>query len=302
MKITRGHVESGALHRTAETEQRHHHAEAELAIEIGAADPHAVIGQNVRAAIGFAMALWSEPDDREVRGAAADVGDQGDFFRGELALVIQRRGDRLELEGDFVEADFAGDLAQGLLGLAVRVRRIVDEVHGAAMHDVAQLAAGRLFGTALYRAKVIGDDVAKPDAFASQSCGLLDQRRTEHRFQAAHQPAGRAIDIGLDGLAADQHLAVDFIENGARNCGMTGLQRDQDRRLVFDHAECRVRGSEIKSADRHGRSRRSVRLHIKPPSIHLYLAMQHVGGFERKRSSDGAGSGHPQINLFGVTG
>jgi hypothetical protein len=73
--------------------------------------------------------------------------------------------------------------------------------------------------------------------------------------------------------------------------------------MAFDGAERRVRRSEIKSADRHEHSRRSVRLHIKAPSIHRYLVAQ------CKRAvflEDGvalwAKDVHPQNNLFDVPG
>ncbi len=92
------------------------------------------------------MALRPKTHDREIRGAAADVGDQGHFLAADRPFIVQRRGDRLELEGDLVETDLAGDLAQGLLGLAIGVRRVIDEVHRPAMHHMAQFATGGLFG------------------------------------------------------------------------------------------------------------------------------------------------------------
>ena len=47
------------------------------------------------------------------------------------------RRDRLELEGNLIEADFARDIAQGLLRPGVGVVGIVDEMHGTAVHHVA---------------------------------------------------------------------------------------------------------------------------------------------------------------------
>ena len=60
VEIARRHVEPGALHGAAEAEQRHHDAEAELAVEIGAADAHAIIGENIRRAIGLAVTLAAQ--------------------------------------------------------------------------------------------------------------------------------------------------------------------------------------------------------------------------------------------------
>src|SRR5882724_10017906 len=69
----------------------------------------------------------------------------------------------------------------------------------------------------------------------------------------------------------------------------------QDRRMAFDGAERRVRRSEIKSADRHERSRRSVRLHIKVPSIHRYLVApcKHL-----KHTGCAANQGRPSTEQF----
>jgi len=66
---------------------------------------------------------------------------------------------------------------------------------------------------------------------------------------AAHEAAGRAVDIGFDGLAADQDGAVHLVEDRAGDRGLAGLQRSQNRHMAFDGAERRVRRSEIKSAD-----------------------------------------------------
>src|ERR1700692_2935903 len=114
MEIARGHLEPGALHGAAEAEQRHHDAETELAIEVRAADAHAVVGENVRSAIGVAMTLRPETHDRKIRGPAADIGDQGDLFGRYLPLIVQGRCDRLELKCDLIKADLARNLAQGL--------------------------------------------------------------------------------------------------------------------------------------------------------------------------------------------
>ncbi len=271
MEITRGHLQPGAFHGAAETEQRHDDAETELAIEIGAADAHAVIGENIGRAIGLAVMPGPEPHDRKIRRATADIGDQCDLLSRDLALIIQRRGDRLELEGDLIEADLACDLAQRLLRPAVGVIIIVDEMHRPAMHHIAQLATGGLFGAPFHRAQVIADHVAKPGPLAAEPGGLLDQRGAEHRFEAAHQAAGRALDIGCDRLAADQHRAVHLVEDRAGDRGLAFFQRRQHRRVAFNGAERRVRRSEIKSADRHERSRGSVRLHNNTPSIHHHL-------------------------------
>ena len=124
------------------------------------------------------------------------------------ALVIERGRDRLELEGDLVEAEPARDLAQRVLGLGVGIRRVVDEMHRTAMHDAAEFDTGRLLRAPLHRTDISGDDVAEGLALAPELRGLVDQRGAEQRLQAAHQPTIGAIHIGLDRAPADRNAAV----------------------------------------------------------------------------------------------
>src|SRR5260370_37790014 len=63
---------------------------------------------------------------------------------------VRRCGNRLKLERDLIEADLAGDRAQGSFRLAVGIRRVVDEVHRPAMHYVAQLTAYSMPCSPLY--------------------------------------------------------------------------------------------------------------------------------------------------------
>ncbi len=161
VEIARWHVKPGPLHGAAEAEQRHHHAEAELAVEISTADAYAVIGENIGCSIGLAVALGPETHDRKVGRATADIGDQCHFLGRDLPLIVQGCGDRFELKRDVVKTDPSRNCPQGILRLAIGVRRIVDEVHRPAMDNVAQLETGGLFRAALHRAEIIGDDVAK---------------------------------------------------------------------------------------------------------------------------------------------
>ena len=302
MEIARGHLQPGAFHGAAEAEQRHHDAETELAIEIGAADAHAVIGENVGSAIGAAVALRPSRTIEKSEVPPPISAIRAISSARYLPLIVQRRCDRLELECDLVEADLARNLTQGLLGLGVGVRVVVDEVHGAAMHHLAQFAPCGLFGAPFHRAQIIADHVAKPGALAAHPGGLIDQRGAEHRLQAAHQAAVHAVDIGFDGLAADQHSPVRLVEDRARNRGVADFQRRQDRGMIFDGAERRVRCSEIKSADRHGHSRRSARLHNIMPPIHRYLCAMQASLFGQTESRRQANVVRPQNNLFDTAG
>ncbi len=170
------HRQTRPLQRTAEPEQGHDDAQAEQAVEVRAADPDAVVGEDVGRAVGPAHALRPEAHDREVRGAAADVGDQSELLAPDLGLVVEARGDRLVLEGDLRKARLARDLAQRLLGTGVRRRVVVDEVDGAAVHEVGDLAPQRRLGAALHAADVGGDDRPESQSLTADQRGLLDQR------------------------------------------------------------------------------------------------------------------------------
>jgi len=248
MEVRRRRVQTGALHPAAVTEQRHDGAQAQAPVEIRSADAHAVIRQNVAFAIGLPMAVRTETHDREIRRAAADVGDQRDLLAGNLAFVVQRRRDRLELERHVIEADLADDSAQRLFGLPVGLRRIVDEMHRTAVNDAAELAAGGLLGPALHRAEIERDHVAEAAAFAADQRGLLDQRGAEHGLQAPHQPSRNAVDIGTDGGMPDGRAPIALKKDRAGNRGLFSLQGNQRRRTRHGAAEGRVRRAEIEPA------------------------------------------------------
>lgn len=102
-------------------------AEAETAVEVGTADMDAVVGQHVGGPVGASPALGAEAHQREVGGAAADVGDQRQFLAVEAAFVVEAGGDRFVLERYLVETELAGDLGQRRLGDAIGFGIAVDE-------------------------------------------------------------------------------------------------------------------------------------------------------------------------------
>ena len=87
-----------------------------------------------------------------------------------------------------------------------------------------------------------GDDIGQRDRAFRQRGAFVDQRGREDRFQAAHQAAVIAVDIGVDGVAAVMRLvAIDEVEehrrgdhrgavfDGGQNCGVAS--DDADRRV-----------------------------------------------------------------------
>ena len=78
------------------------------------------------------------------------------------------------------------------------------------------------------------DDVRSELHAAVEAGGLVDQRRSQDRFQAAHEAAGRAFDIGRDRRAADPGSPPSRAkEDRARDCRLPGLDRHQYRHAVF---------------------------------------------------------------------
>ena len=123
--------------------------QAQLLVEVRAADVHAAVGQDVLAAIGLAGAAGAQADQREVGGAAADVDDQHQLLAVDLRFIVESRGQRFELELDVGEADLAGDLAQSVLRGLVGGRIVVHEEHRATEHHALEIAAGGGLGAAL---------------------------------------------------------------------------------------------------------------------------------------------------------
>ena len=74
------------------------------------------------------LALGADANEREVGGAAADVGDQDLLLARHRLLVVERGGDRLVLEDDLAKAGAGRRAAQRRLGLGVALGVVVDEV------------------------------------------------------------------------------------------------------------------------------------------------------------------------------
>jgi hypothetical protein len=122
-------------------------------------------------------------------------------------LVVQRRGDGLELEGHLLEAHLARGGFQRRLGLGVARRVVVDEEHRPAQHRARDGVAGLALGQGLEVAQVAGDDLQKGHRMALAQVGaLLDQRGAQHALHRAHQPALDAVHIGAQRGAAVQAI------------------------------------------------------------------------------------------------
>src|SRR5262249_14773789 len=143
-----------------------------------------------------------DADDREVRSAAADIGDQNDLLARNGGLVFQGRGDRLELELDMLEPDLSRRLLQIALRLAIELGRVFDELNRPAEHDLTDLMADLALGRGFEVAQIEAEDIGERDVALLDPCPLMKQRPTDHAFQRAHEAAILARQVISDRRAA----------------------------------------------------------------------------------------------------
>ena len=118
--------------------------QAELLVEVGAADMHAACREDVRLPVVHRTALGRQAHQREVGGTAADIHDQHALLALDARLVVEGRGDRLVLK-DTSPKPILRAAPPGLGRLAVGLRIIVDEEHRPAQHDLLERSARRGF-------------------------------------------------------------------------------------------------------------------------------------------------------------
>jgi len=134
-----------AVELAAQTQQRHDAGQAQIFIEIGAADMYPAGGQDIVAPFGFGRPLRRQTQQGKVRGAAADIGDQDQFFTINAGLVVESGGNRFKLKIDMAEADRTRDIGQGILRQLIGRRIVIDKIHRPAQHHaVKRVSAGTL--------------------------------------------------------------------------------------------------------------------------------------------------------------
>ena len=106
------------------------------------AQVHAVVGQDVVAALGAAAARRAHAHEREVGRAAADVGHQHELFAVDPAFVVERGGDRFVLEVHLGKAHGMCRALQRGLRARVALGVVVDEEHRPAQHHARDRRAG----------------------------------------------------------------------------------------------------------------------------------------------------------------
>lgn len=190
--------------------------DAQQPVEVGAADMDASTGQNVVLAIERPGALRRDPHDREIRRAAAHVDDQRQLFARDLPLVVERRRNRLELEGNVLEALGAGGVFEFAFSLGIGIRIVVDKLHRPAEHRALDRAAGILLQPLPEMADEQADDLHETDRPRLDAGLFMDERTAEHALQRAHQAAFDAVGIVGDGAAPEIGVVVlEIEEHGA---------------------------------------------------------------------------------------
>jgi hypothetical protein len=116
----------------------------QLAIEGVAGHGNARVAEDALRAASSAAEARTDVHQREVAGAAAEVGDQKQLVLLEAALVVVGRADRLVLEDDLAKAGVGAGGAQppegeGLVGGVLGVDEAHRAPHHGALHRLAEL-------------------------------------------------------------------------------------------------------------------------------------------------------------------
>ncbi|MNO68542.1 hypothetical protein D3C76_593800 [compost metagenome] len=263
VQVIAGRHEGVALHPAAIAEQRHHALQAELLVEVGAANVHAAGGEDVGLAVGDVAALRRQAHQGEVRGTAADVDDQHQFLALDAALVVEGRGDRFVLERHFAEADLPGHLDQGVGSFPVGLLVVIDEEHRAAQHDGIELAPGSRLATLLQLAEEQPEQVLERQRAAQHGGFALQQAGAQQALQRAHQAAFVAFQVFVQGQAAVHRAAfLDVEEHHRRQGDPAVLQYDQRLRVRAPPADGGIGSAEV---DAQGAGRSAVLHDAKGP-------------------------------------
>ena len=208
---------------------------------------HAGGGQHILAAVGQAHAIRTQAQDREVRGTAPQVDHQHQALARQAALVVQRGGNRLELERHLVKPDRARRLQQGLLGQGIALGVVIDEMHRPPHHHAPGCCAQGLAGALTQHPQESRDDVEEADRAVVDDGGLEQQRTAQQAFQRAHQPALGAAQVMCQRIAAEMGAALlGVVEHGGRHGQRLAFERNQTgQALVVGPGHGRVGSTEV---------------------------------------------------------
>ena len=163
-------------------------------------------GQNVGAPVAQVAARRVQADHREIRGAAANVHHQRRGFALYPLLVVECRGNRLELAAQVGEAGVACRALQRGLRLLVALAVVVNKVHRAPQHRVCQRLAGVGLTPPLEFLEKQHQNVVEAQALAVDGGVFVHQTAAQQALERAQQSAFGAGQVGLHCLSAVQHV------------------------------------------------------------------------------------------------
>ena len=256
---------------------RHDRGKVHRLIEVGTGHVHAVIGEDVVLPRQVAVAGGAHAHQREIRSAAADIGDQHQLFIGDGGFVIERRSDGFELKRNFGKARRMRRQFQRGNGLRVARGVAIDEMHRPTDDDAIEFATVLRLGDALQVAQIADDDIDVLDRDAvADFRNLLHQIRAENTFDRAHQPAIVAIDVRGNGFAPKTaRIVFGVIENGRRHALKTRLQFDEPHTALVRNGDGGIGRAEVDGTvvvEGHGDCARSkgmrlARLKLRTPGM-----------------------------------
>ena len=193
---------------------------------------HAVIGQDIRATVGFDRKLRRHTHHREVGGAATHVGNQRDFLGPNTLLVMQRGGDWLELECDGLESRILGSRCKLRLRLGVGGGIVIDKEGRPPDHHLDRRMPQFNGRRVTQETQELRDDFGERIAPQLDLCLFFVECRPEQTLDRAQQASVIAIQVTLHGLAAKgRPVVVKTEEQRRRNRRGALLQRQQARAL-----------------------------------------------------------------------
>ena len=177
-------------------QQRHDVIQRDGAVEIGAAQPDAVAGQDLDPGP-------ADPEQREIRGAAADIDDQTKRRAGQIGAGAGG-GLGLGAETDLGKArrrEAAGQIGQRP-GIAAGIGV---EMHRSARKHAGKAQAGLRLGAGFRFRQKGGDDLGQGAAAPADRAGFMEQGRAQNAFERAHEAALLARDQRRNGGGTDPH-------------------------------------------------------------------------------------------------
>ena len=225
----------------------------QAAVEVGAGDVNAVVGEHVGRAVDARVAIGGEADHREVGGAAADVHHQHRLLPRDASLVVEGRGDGLQLELDVAKACVARARLERGLRLRVACRIVVDEAHRPPEHHGAQFDARVFLRPFAQHAQVEREDVGEGKTPVAHRRALVHEPAAEDALERAHEPSRRSVEIIAHRRAAVAHVhaRVGGKEDGARQRRLGVLHGCKRHRARSHERDTRVGRAEVEAAGAH---------------------------------------------------